>query len=225
MSEALDRPIWHALAGRQGQFAEGGALARRFAPDVSPFAACADDTPEGLDSLKALIPEDGTVILLQAEACPAIAGTAVTLAAAGVQMVARTVEPLEGHDDVIDLGEADAAAMLALASLTKPGPFLPRTHLMGGFVGIRAGGALVAMAGERLKVPGCTEVSAVCTHPDFRGRGYGGLLSRIVATRIAKRGETAFLHAWASNTAAIRLYEALGFAHRRMVAVTVLKRA
>ena len=117
------------------------------------------------------------------------------------------------------------ADMLELATLTRPGPFLPRTHELGSFVGIRSSGKLVAMAGERLKVPGFTEISGVCTDPDFRGRGYAGILSRIVATRISERGETPFLHAWASNAAAIRLYEELGFRHRQMMSVTVLKRS
>jgi predicted GNAT family acetyltransferase len=89
---------------------------------------------------------------------------------------------------------------------------------------VRENGRLVAMAGERMKLDGFTEVSGVCTHPDVRGRGYAGLLSRTVATQILKRGETPFLHAFASNTAAIGLYETLGFVLRCHVVVTVLRR-
>ena len=109
------------------------------------------------------------------------------LAAEGVQMIAHAVRPLRSGPDIVELGAEDAADMLELATLTKPGPYLLRTHELGSFVGIRVEGKLVAMAGERLKVPGFTEISGVCTHPDFRGRGYAGILSRIVATRISER--------------------------------------
>src|SRR5262249_52998820 len=124
----------------------------------------------------------------------------------------------------LTLGDEDAAEMLALARLTEPGPFLPRTHAMGSFIGIRIGGQLVAMAGERMRFPGYTEVSGVCTHPDFRGRGYARRLSATVASRIEARGEQPFLHAWKSNDAAVSLYEDLGFQLRTDVNVAVLTR-
>ena len=115
--------------------------------------------------------------------------------------------------------------MLALATLTEPGPFLSRTHVMGRFVGIRIDGRLAAMAGERLSFPGFTEVSGVCTHPDFRENGLARRLSATVTARIQARGEQPFLHAWMSNAPAIRLYESLGFEIRSDVDVKVLERA
>ena len=225
MNALLDRPIWHALNSRQSAFAEGGTAARRYRADVSPFAASDDDSSGSLAALADLIPSEGTVVLLQAHPCPPVSNTEVVLAAAGVQMIAHAVRPLPSSPDIVELGAEDAADMLELATLTKPGPFLLRTHELGSFVGIRSEGKLVAMAGERLKVPGFTEISGVCTHPDFRGRGYAGLLSRIMATRISERGETPFLHALASNASAIRLYEELGFKHHQMMSVTVLTRS
>ncbi|MEI9963878.1 MAG: GNAT family N-acetyltransferase [Caulobacteraceae bacterium] len=105
--------------------------------------------------------------------------------------------------------------MLALATLTQPGPFFARTHQLGDFIGVKQEGRLVAMAGERMRPTGFTEVSGVCTHPDWRGRGYAAGLMRLVAARILARGETPFLHVYASNTGAIALYEALGFRLRR----------
>ena len=112
--------------------------------------------------------------------------------------------------------------MLALAQLTEPGPFLPRTHTMGRFMGIRINGRLAAMAGERMRFPGFTEVSGVCTHPDFRGRGLARRLSSIVAHAIQLRHEQPFLHAWTTNYAAVSLYERLGFTRRATVQVAVL---
>lgn len=146
------------------------------------------------------------------------------MAADGVQMIARVTFQPEDEAVIINLTNADAPEMQALAALTKPGPFLPRTHELGQFIGIRENGALVAMAGERMKLPGFTEVSAVCTHPDFRGRGMAGRLTRIVAARICARGETPFLHAFGGNANAIRLYESLGFELRSKMFITVLRR-
>src|SRR3546814_5008255 len=98
---------------------------------------------------------------------------------------------------------SDVCSSDLLATLTEPGPFFARTHVLGGFVGVREAGRLVAMAGERLKAPGFTEVSGVCTRPGWRGRGFAAELLGLVARRIAARGETPFLHAYADHNATI----------------------
>ena len=140
-----------------------------------------------------------------------------------VQMIAENPAPAETLG-FLDLGDADAPEMLALATLTEPGPFVEATHRLGAFIGIRMDGHLVAMSGERMRAPGLTEVSAVCTHPDWRGRGLAGKLMRVVMDRIVARGETPFLHSYASNAGAIALYEKLGFRVRREVIATFLER-
>ncbi len=139
-------------------------------------------------------------------------------------MVLRQLPDAGTQIDTVQLGGADVPDMIALAQLTKPGPFLPRTHELGQFIGIREQGRLVAMAGERIRLNGYSEVSGVCTHPDYRGRGLARLLSILVSRRIAARGQTPFLHAFASNTSAIRLYESIGYVTRTMVSVTFLRR-
>ena len=118
-------------------------------------------------------------------------------------------------DEIIRLGPADVPEVLDLVERTRPGPFGPRTMELGTYLGIRRAGALVAMAGERLRPPGFTEVSAVCTDEAWRGHGFGSRLTLAVVAGIRARGEVPFLHAVATNAGAIRLYEQLGFEYRR----------
>jgi ribosomal protein S18 acetylase RimI-like enzyme len=147
---------------------------------------------------------------------PPPAGWKVVLSIPGVQLVDVGVA-VAPDDEAVSLGAPDVPEMLDLVARTEPGPFLPRTIELGTYLGIRRGGALVAMAGERLHPPGWTEISAVCTDPAYRGHGLATRLTLAVAAGIRARGETPFLHAAASNVNAIRLYESLGFRFRRDV--------
>ena len=213
------------MTGRQANYALGDArLALRFDPDYAAFAAAADDSPASMAALRQLIPADGSVYLMEAKAATVPLDAAIARQASCVQMIADTLTPGQGDFEVVTLTESDAPEMLALATLTKPGPFFVHTNRLGNFVGVKQDGRLVAMAGERLKPPGFTEVSGVCTHPDYRRHGYAGGLMRVIATAILARGETPFLHSYASNTGAIALYEALGFKRRSMMTMLELVR-
>ncbi|MEY2169162.1 MULTISPECIES: GNAT family N-acetyltransferase [unclassified Rhodanobacter] len=221
--EPLDRPVWSSLTGLHAGLALGDALAKRYRPEINRFASARDDGAVALAALARLVLPAQPVFVLQVPEIRIPSGLVASKLAKGVQMVATgRITPEAGPDELIPLGDADAEEMLALATLTEPGPFLRETHRMGRFVGIRIDGRLAAMAGERFRFPGSTEVSGVCTHPDFRGRGLARRLSRHVAAGIAARGDTAFLHAWKTNAAAIRLYESLGFRLRCEVNVAVL---
>ncbi|WP_423605720.1 GNAT family N-acetyltransferase [Sphingomonas sp. MS122] len=223
MSHPLDRPVWTALSGRQAGFAAGNARAWRYRPEINILAAAADDSPEALAALAALVPPGGKIATVEAAETAVPPGLAVAKQAMLVQMVAERPAPPDPID-YLDLGDAEAPEMVALATLTEPGPFVEATHRLGEFIGVRVDGQLVAMAGERMRAPGLTEVSAVCTHPDWRGRGYAGKLMRVVMARIAARGEMPFLHSYATNGGAIALYEKLGFRVRREVIATFLER-
>jgi predicted GNAT family acetyltransferase len=221
----LDRPVWSALTTRQAHLALGDGGAVRFAPDYGLFAAAADASPGSLASLAALVPADGQIALVEADAPPPVPGASIVSRSVIWQMTADRLTPAGPPDfEIAPLAEDDAPQMLALATLTRPGPFFARTHQLGDFVGVKQGDRVVAMAGERMKPTGFTEVSGVCTHPDHRGRGYAGALMRIVAGRILARGESAFLHSYAHNTGAIALYRSLGFELRRELGMTVLAR-
>lgn len=225
-SHVLDRPVWSALTTRQAPLARGDARAWRFDPAFGLFAAAADETPASQAALAALIPKDAVIGLVEPGAPPVPPGCVVTSQALCVQMLAEALTPgAPPAFEVVELGQEDAAAMLALATLTKPGPFFARTHQLGRFIGVKQDGVLAAMAGERMRPDGFTEVSGVCTHPDHRGRGYAGGLLRLVTKRILGAGETAFLHAYADHAATIALYEGLGFRVRRTVTYTLLAHA
>jgi predicted GNAT family acetyltransferase len=223
MSHPLDRAVWAALTTRQSGLALGDRRALRLTPVYGVFAAGADLSAESLRALADLVRAHGEAALFEADPPEDLPGVTITPGDPVSQMVAEAPVLQSPDFPVVRLGDADAAEMLALATLTRPGPFFARTHQLGTFVGVRVDGRLVAMAGERLKPPGYAEVSAVCTHPDFRGRGYAaGLMSLVTATILA-RGETPFLHAYDHNESAIRLYEALGWRRRRAVAVRFLE--
>jgi predicted GNAT family acetyltransferase len=221
----LDRPVWASLTTHHAPVSEGSALARRFAQDVNLFASTRDDTPSAVAAMAALVKPGESVFVLQVPKIVIPPGLDEVKAAKGVQMLASRSMIFETTPDILTLTDEDAPEMLELATLTEPGPFLARTHTMGTFLGIRIGARLVAMAGERMRFPGYTEVSGVCTHPDFRGRGLARRLSTAVVAGIEARGDQAFLHAWKTNTSAISLYESLGFKFRTEVNVAVLRRS
>jgi ribosomal protein S18 acetylase RimI-like enzyme len=223
VTHVLDRPVWTALAGRQAALSQGGALARRYDPKIVPFAAARDGSEEAVAGLGALAAPGESMILLQADAIVLPRGFAADTTATGVQLILMRPPPKVADARITRLTEADAAEMLEIATLTKPGPFTLKAQALGEFFGVKIGGRLAAMAGERMKQDGFTEISGVCTHPDFRGQGLARLLSIFMAHRILERGETPYLHAYATNQAAIGLYESIGFEVRREMNVAVVK--
>ena len=225
MTHPLDRPAWNALNGPHASLAEGGPRARRYRPDIIPFAAAQDDSPESLAALAALPRPDEVMVLVETPA-PVVPPGLATAMTAKVTQMALTDTPAPVADERIEtLGAADAEEMLALAKLTEPGPFTLKAQALGTFFGIRIDGRLAAMAGERMKPAGFAELSGVCSHPDVRGRGLARLLSVFVTHRILARGETPFLHAWEHNTPAITLYRSIGYTVRATLDLAAVRRA
>lgn len=221
----LDRPAWASLVSFHRSLSIGDAQAKRYVRDVNVFAATGEETDDASAALATLVAPGEQIYVLQVPPIRISPELTARKQALCVQMLATTaVADAADTTDIQPLGTADAEEMLALATLTEPGPFRIGTGRMGQFVGIRIGGRLAAMAGERFHCPGFAEVSGVCTHPDFRGHGLASRLSRHVAARIAARGETAFLHAWRDHADAIHLYQNLGFTWRSDVNVAVLAR-
>ena len=220
----LDHPIWTALTTRQQALAEGDALARRYPPAIAPFAAIADASPQGFAALGALMSGSDFAVLFTPDPLAPPAEFRISLAETAEQMMGTSEESSIRGVEAVTLGADDVAAMMALTELTKPGPFSARAHELGTFLGIRIGGQLVAMAGERMKSADYTEITAVCVHPDHRGRGYGQMLLGAISRQIAARGEFPFLHVFSHNSSAIALYRRQGMEIRRRLHVTVLRR-
>lgn len=222
----LDNVIWHALTTRQAQFAEGSANARRFIREVSPLSGFAEPSAEHYAALAELVGDGATTAVFLDQPFTQQQGWEFVVGAPLVQMVCDKPVPFaasNGHA-ILELGSSESPEMLELTALTKPGPFGTRTHELGAYLGIRDGGRLAAMAGERLKVSGFTEISAVCTHPEHTGKSYARLLMSKIMDRIRARGETPFLHVRQDNTRAIAVYESLGFQTRKLLHFAVLRR-
>lgn len=225
MTHPLDRPVWSALTTGWSHLAQGTPAAWRIDRDMGLFGAAADASPESLDALAALVPEIGELWLVERAPMPLPQGVRLVKEGLAVQMVLDALAPNDRTAPAMTrLGDGDGAEMFALATLTEPGPFVRHSHRLGGFVGVRVDGVLVAMAGERMRMPGFAEISAVCTHPAWRGGGLAGHLTRHVARAILARGETPFLHCYASNVGTIALYEAMGFRIRAEIRAPILAR-
>jgi GNAT superfamily N-acetyltransferase len=225
-TEPLANPIWSALTTNQAALAVGTAEARRFPDDIGPLSGMRDENAAGWAALEPLA-GTGFVVLFLREPPRLPAGWTLLRGGPLVQMVADEPEPVATAPPagvaLRVLTAADAPVMVALAKLTEPGPFRLRTMELGTFFGIFEDERLLAMAGKRLHLPGYVEVSGVCTHPDARGRGYARLLMSCVMEEILGAGATPFLHAFAGNHNALRVYEDLGFSLRRGFHLAVVK--
>jgi ribosomal protein S18 acetylase RimI-like enzyme len=221
----LDNVIWQALTTRQSQFAEGSANARRFVREVSPLSGFEEPSEANYAALAALVGDGATTAVFLDQPFTQRPGWEFIVGAPLLQMVCEKPAhfPASNGHAILELGSSDSPEMLELTALTKPGPFGTRTHELGTYLGIRDGGRLVAMAGERLKVPGFTEISAVCTHPEHTGKSYARLLMSKIIDCICARCEAPFLHVRQDNARAIAVYESLGFQTRKLLHFAVLR--
>lgn len=228
MHHPLDRAVWNGLATRLSGFVtpDSDTRAVRIDPEIGVFLSVADGSLEARAALTSLArrhPGAGLVERADGPMPDVLPDVPVERRVPLLQMTA-TALTAGGADIACEpLTEADAPEMLALATLTQPGPFRSGTHRLGPFVGIRREGRLVAMAGRRLRVEGFTELSGVCTHPDWRGQGFAAALSRVVAGQILASGEGVFLHAFADHLATVAFYRSLGFEVRAPMTYTILQ--
>ncbi|MFC8045493.1 GNAT family N-acetyltransferase [Nocardia sp. NPDC057353] len=215
---ALDDPVGESLHGNHAHLARRVGRAATYLPDVTTFAAV--DPGDGCewDDLTRLLGPGAPADLFSCPVPPPRHWPEVFRLDGRQLILPGALAETPTAADVVELGAADVAEMLDLVATTRPGPFWPRTHELGPYLGIRGeDGLLLAMAGVRLRPPGWSEISAVCTAPEARGRGYAAQLVGALVARIAALGDRPFLHVAEANTAAIELYERLGFRTRTPV--------
>jgi ribosomal protein S18 acetylase RimI-like enzyme len=217
----LENPAYAALRGPHERFARVRGRVRRYEDDVAPFLALpsSPSAQDWRDAAALLAP--GAYAAIRRDGAPLPSGWRALQSFDLVQMVCERVTGV-GCPEAALLGPADVPEMLELVARTEPGPFLTRTIELGDYLGIRRDGALAAMAGERFRPHGWTEISAVCTAPEHRGQGLASCLVGALIASIERRSEGVFLHVLATNTAAIRLYEQLGFRVSRTATISVV---
>jgi GNAT superfamily N-acetyltransferase len=182
----LDKPVWHALNSHHSHLAVWGEGAVRYQPDFVGAVAIPENTSIGFDNLKALVETNEIVGVMGGPLPEDLPGWEVLHIDHARQLIHEDLKPATRIDAVV-LTADDVPEMLDLVNVAQPGPFTRRTIEMGQYLGVRQDGHLVAMAGERFHLTGFCEVSAVCTHPDYRGRGYAGALTTMVAQGILER--------------------------------------
>ena len=221
----LNNPIWSALTSAQAHFASGGPLAKRYPAEVAPFIAVSEPTPAAAAALAELV-SPGEVVNIVSVTPKLEDGWELLATGNIVQMIWREDAPVPEEDmtGILPLTDADTPDMLELTALVFPGYFRRRTPEMGEYFGIRQDGLFAAMAGERMKLHGHEEISAVCTHPNFTGRGLAARLINLLVAKQLKRGIVPFLHVNETNARARALYVRLGFADRALLPLWLLKR-
>jgi hypothetical protein len=235
----LDNPVWNALISGNINLAEttGNGLVKSFPADVAPFVGLAATDADCFNSLDELIPVNRVVAVVTPEEIEIPGRWKPILRAQLYQMIAPAPStyalvtdsasdpaPLPASPELIPLHSKHIPAMLNLTKLTNPGPFYNRTIEFGNYHGIFAGNQLVAMAGQRMNLGKCIEVSAVCTHPDHLGNGYASALVLHLATLIRAQSAIPFLHVLANNTSAIKLYKKLGFSIHQQVSINIIQK-
>lgn len=221
----LDNPAWHALNSGNRSLAHGHGAVRYFWTDVSPFVGLKDNTMEQFDEMHRLIPFEGPFAVASLSEMVLPAQWKLLQAVPVWQMVCLgTPETSRPAANIKSLGESDVPEMLRLTKLTNPGPFEQHTIRFGHYEGVYANDRLVAMAGQRMHPKPYAEISAVCTHPDFLGRGLATQLMARQIQRIKALGEIPFLHVKSENSRAIKVYTALGFEKRKEMIIYIIKK-
>lgn len=212
MSTLLNNPVFNALAGRDSHLGSGTDKVKYFDEDVSPFASFEEGYEKGFEDLYELLPPKRGILYANPVRTQIPFNWKVLMDIEGVQMVHEKKSTFSIPEvDIVPLTEAHVPEMVALAQLTKPGPFASRTIEFGYYHGIFENGRLAAMTGQRMHVGKYNEISAVCTHPDFLGKGYATALTHHQLNLIYEQGYRPFLHVRADNTRAIQVYLRLGF--------------
>lgn len=224
MEDLLHNPVYNALLSRDAHLGSGTGTVRYFNAEVSPFAGFPEDYDKGFEELYNILPADRKIVYAIPKQIKEPKGWQTLVEMKGLQFVFAGTKPADYSITPVPLSNENVEEMMQLATLTKPGPFGPRTIEFGHYHGIFENGKLAAMTGQRMHVDNYTEISAVCTHPDHLGKGYAAALMLHQLDLIHSQGQKAFLHVREDNSRAIALYERLGFKVNRPMNFYFMKR-
>ena len=210
----LDNPFWASLRSRHRSIAQCRGEAARYPAQFAPFLGVAGEGVPVADEIGVLVDPGEAVYLLGVAPGP-MDGWTIEAHDPLAQMICTVPIEVAGGPEVIELSTLHRADVLALTALVYPHYFRPRTMELGRYFGIYQGDRLAAIIGERLGMDTYQEISAVCTHPDFLGRGYARRLLALLSNDNLGRGRMPFLHVSHENRRAKLLYERMGYRHRR----------
>jgi len=225
MNSPLDNATWQALSTRQSHFNRGNEVVKYFPEEVAPFLALEHWDEKEKKAMLECMPAGREFFVLIARPVSLPEEVEIIRTVPVIQMVCEKLIPGTPRDiQTQPLTPEHVPQMIELTRLTRPGPFTERTIEFGNYFGVFEDGKLVAMTGERLKVNGYTEVSAICTHPAHLGKGYASHLLTQAARRIFDSGHMPFLHVLADNTGAVELYRKKGFYTRADVYFAIFRK-
>ena len=225
MKELLHNPVYHALLSGNQHLSFGNEQVKYFDEQVSPFAGFDHAYKKGFSDLYDLLPAGRKILYATPSFITEPAGWELQHEVKGLQFVYEGTKEIETEfSSVVPLTETHVEEMIHLVKLTKPGPFGTRTIEFGSYFGIFVKDQLVAMTGQRLHIGNCTEISAVCTHPDHSGKGYASVLLQHQLQLILQNSQQPFLHVRDDNDRAIALYQRLGFSVSRPMNFYFMKR-
>lgn len=225
MKHLLDNPIWNALIFGNKSFSNGNEIAKYFSPEMSPLVGMIENNSANFEILYETIPFKEQIVYFSDDRLLKPFPWNITLKIDGFQMVyGKAMLPNPNNKQIIALSDMHVPEMMALAELTKPGPFSAKTIQFGNYEGVYDGNKLVAMAGQRLNVGSNIEISAVCTHANYLGRGYARQLVTNQIYNIQQQGCVAYLHVRADNIRAIKVYEDLGFIKRKEIFFYIMRK-
>jgi predicted GNAT family acetyltransferase len=226
MAHSLDNPVWEALSTIDSRYNSGTETLKFFPENMSPFVALENWDESDLHTLVSDLPENRSFSIMKVNQPTLPAQFQVIFSLPLFQLVCTELKSFTNPSHPIqNLESKDIPQMLELTAKTKPGPFYEKTIDFSNYLGIYSGDTLIAMAGERLHLSNYTEVSAICTHPDYLGKGYASSLTSKVSQTIIANGATPFLHVRQDNTRAIGMYKRLGFEIRSEVYFAVIKKS
>ncbi|MEO7924175.1 MAG: GNAT family N-acetyltransferase [Chitinophagaceae bacterium] len=225
INHQLDNPVWAALSSKQVHFNRGNDLLKYFPSDVAPFMALENWNEKDLEILEQQLPAARTFSFVSTKNISLPDSLETVISIPLYQMHCPVLQPVSVPENLImPLGDEHIPLMLELTAMTKPGPFYQRTIDFGNYLGIFQDDQLVSMAGDRMKVNGYTEVSAICTHPDHTGKKYASYLTTRAAERIIQEGDIPFLHVRTDNLRAIEVYKKMGFEVRADINFAIFKK-